>query len=179
MATNIQKLRQVNNQPLMIIEENGNKLVPIRPICDALGIDSKSQRDKINEDEFLSSTGVLNTSVAGDGKDREMFCIPYKYVFGWLFTINPKNVNPEAKEYVMKFRNECYEVLYNHFTDKSEFLEQKQTQIEKKLQELSDLEENYKSAKNLFAACKQELNEIKNLSFNQWQEENQQLSLNL
>lgn len=32
------------------------KLVPIKPICEALGIDRKAQQDKIREDEFLSSS---------------------------------------------------------------------------------------------------------------------------
>lgn len=45
-----------------------------------------------------------------------MFCLPLKYVYGWLFTINPKNVGPEAKESVARYRRECYDVLYRHFT---------------------------------------------------------------
>lgn len=179
MATNIQNLRQVNNQPLMIIEENGNKLVPIRPICDAIGIASNKQIEKIKEHPILGSVDTLSVSTGADGKQYEMFCIPYKFVFGWLFSIDARNVKPEASEAVLKYQLECYDVLYNHFTDKSEFLEQKQIKIEQKLQELSELEENYKSAKNLYTSCKQELNEIKNLTFNDWQAENQQLSLNL
>jgi hypothetical protein len=33
--------------------------------------------------------------VATDGKKREMVTIPYRFVFGWLFTINSKNVVSE------------------------------------------------------------------------------------
>lgn len=45
-----------------------------------------------------------------------MFCLPLKYVYGWLFTINPKNVAPEARDAVTRYRRECYDVLYEHFT---------------------------------------------------------------
>lgn len=40
--------------------------------------------------------------VAADGKQREMLCLPIRYVFGWLFTINPANVNEEAREERLK-----------------------------------------------------------------------------
>ena len=55
------------------------QLVPIKPICDALGIDAKAQRNRIDRDEILNSTGVIMTSVAADGKEREMYCIPLGY----------------------------------------------------------------------------------------------------
>lgn len=44
-----------------------------------------------------------------------MFCIPIRYVFGWLFSINPKNVNEESRASVIAYRRECYDVLWQHF----------------------------------------------------------------
>lgn len=98
--------------------EDGAILVPIKPICTALGVADNKQREKIQEDEILSSVGTLRVSTGADGKTYEMYCLPLKYVYGWLFTINPKNVAPEAKENVIKYRKECYDVLYDHFTGK-------------------------------------------------------------
>lgn len=49
------------------------KVKKIKPICDAMGIDVESQRGKINSDEILSSTAVLSTAVAADGKEREKY----------------------------------------------------------------------------------------------------------
>lgn len=100
----------------MTVEHDGEIFVPVKPICDALTIDVESQRDKIQSDEILKSTAVLSTAVAADGKVRTMLCIPLKFVYGWLFTINPRNVAPEAREAVTRYRRECYEVLYEHFT---------------------------------------------------------------
>ena len=90
---------------------DAKKLVPIKPICEALGIDYASQFTKIKNDEDLSSTVVLSTIVATDGKEREMVCLPMEFIFGWLFTINPKNVKPEAQEAVRTYRMQCYHVL--------------------------------------------------------------------
>lgn len=85
-----------------------NQLVPIKPICDALGIDAKAQRNRIDRDEILSSTGVIMTSVAADGKEREMYCIPIRYVFGWLFSIDTNRVDEEVRASVIKYKMQCY-----------------------------------------------------------------------
>lgn len=111
-----QLISRINGIDIVTVDLDGEIFVPIKPICEAIGIDARAQRDKIQSDEILSSTGVLSTSVAADGKEREMFCLPLRYVYGWLFTINPKNVVPEAREAVTRYRRECYDVLYEHFT---------------------------------------------------------------
>lgn len=113
---NNQLISRINGVDIVTVERDGEIFVPIKPICEAIGIDVESQRDKIQADEILSSTAVLSPAVASDGKEREMFCLPLKYVYGWLFTINPKNVAPEAREAVTRYRRECYDVLYEHFT---------------------------------------------------------------
>ncbi len=154
------------------------RLVPIKPICEALGIDSKSQMDKIQKDEILGSTMVLSTSIGADGKEREMSCIPLKYVFGWLFTINPKNVKPEAKERIVKYRLECYEALFNYFTDQGEFLEMKQRALEKQLEEVDRIRCDFSDQKKLLSDAKRTLNNIKEMTFEQWQLNKRQLSIN-
>ena len=95
--------------------EQGDILIPIRPICDALGVAYHGQYMKIKDDKFLSSTVMLSITVGADGKQREMVCIPLRFIFGWLFTINPANVSEGAKESVMRYRLECYNALYDHF----------------------------------------------------------------
>jgi len=115
MTTKIQNLARVNNMPIQVVENENGKFIPIKPICEILGIDHNSQRQKLNDDDFLSSVAVQNTATGSDGKDYEMVCIPYQFIFGWLFTINPKKVKEEAREAVAKYRIECYNALYLHF----------------------------------------------------------------
>lgn len=45
-----------------------------------------------------------------------MYCLRLRDVYGWLATINPGKVAPEAREAVTRYRRECYDVLYEHFT---------------------------------------------------------------
>jgi hypothetical protein len=111
------------NQVNISIIENGQQLVPIKPICEALGIDSKNQRSRIQEDEILNSVGVLSTSTGSDGKQYEMFCLPARYIFGWLFSINPANVKPEAKEAVIQYKKLCYDILYDAINGHFQFME--------------------------------------------------------
>lgn len=109
-------ISKINSIDIITVERDGEVFVPIKPICEAIGIDVESQRDKIQADEILSSTAVFSTAVAADGKEREMYCLPLRYIYGWLFTINPKKVAPEAREAVSRYRRECYDALYEHFT---------------------------------------------------------------
>lgn len=176
MKTQVRTVAVINKAKIIVIQ-NGEKLVPIKPICEALGIDAKAQRNKIQEDEILGSTGVLSTSVAGDGKDREMFCLPFKFIFGWLFTINPSNVKEEARESVINYKMACYEALYQNFTDMQEFLETKQVSVE-------DLRENYKVAKLNFNEANKKMKEAEKaldeaigMSFDQWVANNRQMKI--
>lgn len=109
-------ISKINGVDIVTVDKDGETYVPIKPVCDALGIDAKSQRAKLQEDEFFASTGVIITSVAADEKEREMYCIRLRDVYGWLATINPGKVAPEAREAVTHYRRECYDVLYEHFT---------------------------------------------------------------
>jgi len=176
METTTTTLAKVNKVNILLIE-NGQKLVPIKPICEALGVDDKAQRDKIKNDEILGSVGVLSTSTGADKKQYEMFCIPYRFVFGWLFSINPKNVAPEARESVLKYKLECYNVLYNHFTAHAEFYEYKQAIVHQKNEELKRIRAEFNTAKARLDDAKKEFDEAMDLTFQDWQAEKRQLKI--
>ena len=176
MEATTKTLARINKVDILLVE-NGEKLIPIKPICEALGVDDKAQKDKIKNDEILGSTGVLSTSVGADGKDREMFYIPFKYVFGWLFSINPKNVAPEAREAVLNYKSQCYDVLYNHFTAHSQFYEEKQQVLRAKYMELERIRAEFNTAKDRLEQAKKEFKETMNMSFEEWQASKQQLKI--
>jgi len=104
---------RINNVDILMID-NGEKRVAITPICDALGFASNKQIERIKNDPILGPTHRLSRSVGADGKEREM-SIRFKYVFGWLFRIDSRNVKEDALEAVLRYQMECYDVLYNHF----------------------------------------------------------------
>ena len=109
-------ISQINGIDIVTVERDGEVFVPIKPICDAIGIDVDAQRNKLTSDEFFNSTTAIITAVASDRKEREMYCIRLRDVYGWLATINPGKVAPEARDAVARYRRECYNVLYDYFT---------------------------------------------------------------
>ena len=58
---------KVNNVDIVSTSDE-QQLVPIRPICDALGIAYERQSSKIKEHPILSSTVTPEVMVAADGK---------------------------------------------------------------------------------------------------------------
>jgi hypothetical protein len=167
----------VINQSRILVIENGQKLVPIKPICEALGVAFQAQKEKIESDEILGSTVTLSITVAADGKQREMFCIPFKYVFGWLFTINPANVKEEAKAAVIQYREACYNALYQSFTDMSDFLSEKQTSVSALLEEQQIAKQNFNQANKRLKEAEKALNEAVGMSFDEWMANNRQIKL--
>lgn len=171
-------LTTVNNVSIVLTrDENNRKLIPIKPICEALGIDEDAQRRKLQEDDFLSSTPVLSTVVAADGKEREMVCLPYEFIFGWLFTINPKNVKEEAREAVSKYRVECYKALFYYFSSQSEYLEEKQKRIDDRIVEYDNLRENFKNAEKNLKQAKINLYKAKDFTYEEWLESKRQIEI--
>ena len=92
--------------------------VPVRPICDLLGIAWQSQLRRITQDEVLSeeSRGVTVTvTPQGRAQRQEMICLPLDYINGWLFGISAKRVKPAVKEQLIRYKQECYKVLSKAF----------------------------------------------------------------
>ena len=111
-----QKISLINGVEIFAeVNENGQVLVPVKPICDAIGVAFERQFSKLKEHEILASTVTLRVMVAADGKQREMVCLPLEYVYDWIFTINPKNVSAESHDDVLRYQHECYDALYRHF----------------------------------------------------------------
>jgi len=91
--------------------------VPVRPICDLLGISWPSQRNRINRDEVLSEAkqGVFITNTPQGGGRQEMVCLPLKFLNGWLFGISASRVKESVREQLIIYQRECYEVLADAF----------------------------------------------------------------
>jgi hypothetical protein len=110
----LKTLAKVNEHEIVVIE-NSEQLVPVKPICEILGIAFEPQFTKLKNHPIFSSTVTINVTVGADGKDREMVCIPFKFLSGWLFSIDVRKVNHNVADAVAKFQLECFEVLDYHF----------------------------------------------------------------
>jgi len=175
---NIKTLARVNNTPVQLVEENGCKYIPIKPICDALGVDFEAQRQRIERNKILGSTAFTIKAVAADGKQREMISIPFKFVFGWLFTIDTDRVNEDAQDAVIAYQLECYDVLYKYFVSSAEFYEQKQIKIDNQLDIVKDAKNDFKSARTVLYNAEAELMKLRQLTMDDFDMDRMQLKLN-
>lgn len=169
-------IAKINKVSILMIE-NGERQVPIKPICEALGLDPNGQIQKIKSHPIMGSTACNLHVVAGDKKEREMACIPLKYVFGWLFTIQSNMVKEEAREFVIKYQTECYEALYRHFTDHTNFMEQKQEAVKEKKEELAIIKKNFNEAKTQLADATKSFNDAIDYPFEEWLANDRQLKI--
>ena len=178
MESTTKTIARINQVDIVLIE-NDEKRVAIKPICEALGIDVDSQRKKLNEDPILSSVTVLSTATGSDGKQYQMVTIPFKFVFGWLFRIDSRNVKEESREAVLKYQVECYEVLYRYFTAYADFVDQKQKKIEEQLAIVESAKLNFKSAKAVLDEADGQLKVLRKLTFENYDADSRQLKLEM
>jgi hypothetical protein len=97
-----------------IRDENGEVWVPLKRLCENLGIDVDGQRRKI-QDDLKFNHGVISV-VANDGKLRDMFCLHLQDIHGWLVSINAKRVDPSKRGSLLLYQKECFKVLNNYWT---------------------------------------------------------------
>lgn len=145
-------ISKINGIDIVTVNQDGETYVPIKPICQALGIDFSAQYNKLQSDETLSSTIAIIAMVGADNKEREMVCLAVKFIYGWLFTINPGKVAPEAREAVTRYRRECYDVLYDHFAGS---LRRRVEENEAEIKALQAVNEAIKGVKAAKAAQKE------------------------
>lgn len=104
---------------MAVLAEGGEVYVPIRPICEALGVQWAAQRKRINRDAVLQDE-LINISVSvtdtqGQTQNRAISCLPLKFLNGWLFGINADRVKPNVRDRLIRYQRECYEVLWQAF----------------------------------------------------------------
>ncbi len=100
---------------LAVIIEGGAVYVPVRPICDFLGVDWSAQRQRIMRDPVLSEEIEIVVVTTTKRGNPNVLALPLDMVHGWLFGINANRVKPEVKELLLRYQRECYRILANHF----------------------------------------------------------------
>lgn len=107
---NLEKFLDFDGRRISVLNAaDGEWYVAIKPICEVLNVDYIRQFKNLKEDEILGQLLSEQTTVAADGKVRNMTCLPEKFIYGWLFSI--RSESEDLKKYKLK----CYEVLYGFF----------------------------------------------------------------
>lgn len=150
--TTIATINNVN-----IVADTAEQLVPIRPICQALGISNKAQHRRIYDDHILSSVVSIVDTTGADGKSYEMLCLPVRFIFGWLFSIDDKLVSESARENVVRYKLECYNALYDYFSGvQKRQIEQNNMEI-RLLEEVAELVQQQSDLKKVIKEKKSQI----------------------
>lgn len=160
---NIEKFLEFNGKRISVLLADGSWWVAIKPICEALKVNYDRQYKNILDDEILTQLYAKQHTVGGDGRLREMVCLPEKYIYGWLFSIRSESHD------LKKYKLICYDILYNHFhgtlTDRMNALHEKSS-IDTRIQALEEqLKESstYKEILELRQKKKQVSGELRKL----------------
>jgi hypothetical protein len=100
--------------------QDNSILIPVRPICELLGVDWSAQRRRINRDPVLKEEMQSVVITATDSHrtiSREVLSLPLDYVSGFLFGIDANRVKPELKDRLVRYQRECYRVLSDAFQE--------------------------------------------------------------
>jgi hypothetical protein len=102
------------NQTLVLVDHNGQPYVVMRALVTAMGLDWASQFVKLTQK--FGATVVEITTVAEDGRSRAMTCLPLRKLPGWLYSLNPGKLGAALRPKVLRYQDECDEVLWKHWT---------------------------------------------------------------
>ena len=106
----------------------------------------------------------------GDGKQREMLCLPLKRFFLWLGGIHPNKVKEEARENVLRYQELISDILYEKFVEEPEFYKMKSEQKEKLREQLDLIDESREK-------LRKQLKSVENLTWEDFKANNRQLHL--
>jgi len=94
-------------------------LLPVRELCEALGLSTPSQLNRIKRDVVMSRHlySVRARVVGKDGvpQEQEIACLGYRRLDYWMGTIDHERVKPELREKVILFKEEMADAIHAYF----------------------------------------------------------------
>ncbi|MCI6333527.1 MAG: phage antirepressor N-terminal domain-containing protein [Desulfovibrio piger] len=99
---------------IFCIDYQDQPYTPMRPIVENMGLDWGSQSVKLNANKERWTVAIIAT-VAQDGSEREMLCMPVRKLPSYLNSINPRKVRPELRERIELYQAESDDALWNYW----------------------------------------------------------------
>ncbi|EHK1058475.1 phage antirepressor N-terminal domain-containing protein [Salmonella enterica] len=98
---------------LYVVEHNGEPFTPMKPIVEGMGMVWAAQFVKLKQ---RFAKGVVEIEIPSVGGMQKMICLALRKLAAWLNTISPNKVRPEIRERVIRYQEECDDVLYEYWT---------------------------------------------------------------
>lgn len=94
----------------VITGPTGERLVAMKPICEAIGLGWKGQHERIYRDDVLKE-GVRVIRIPSAGGEQDTLCLPLDLINGWLFGIDVGRCKEEIRPTLIQYKRECYAAL--------------------------------------------------------------------
>ncbi len=102
-----------HNAELYIVEFEGQPYTPMKPIVDGMGLDWASQFVKLKQ---RFAKGIVEITIPSKGGLQTMICLLLRKLPAWLYSIQSGKVKPELRDTVIKYQEECDDVLWDYWT---------------------------------------------------------------
>ena len=104
-----------HNAELYLVEFDGQPYVPMRSIVQGMGLDWKSQFVKLKQ-RFATCVVEITMQMFGDDQARSHTCLLLRKLPAWLYSIHANKVKSELRDTVIKYQEECDDVLWDYWT---------------------------------------------------------------
>lgn len=102
-----------HNAELYIVEYEGQPFTPMKPIVEGMGLDWASQFTKLKQ---RFAKGIVEITIPSKGGLQTMLCLLLRKLPAWLYSIHANKVKPELRDTVIKYQEECDDVLWDYWT---------------------------------------------------------------
>lgn len=111
-STNLVPVSVPGAAPIMAVQQDGKEWASPNHICEALGIDWKSQHRKLNTKNWAC---MVKMTMQVSGQNRELVMIDRRTLTMWLATIDAGRVAPEHREALEAYQAEAADALDAYF----------------------------------------------------------------
>ncbi|XDZ50203.1 phage antirepressor N-terminal domain-containing protein [Neisseriaceae bacterium CLB008] len=108
------KVPFLGNQ-IMVVAHNGEPYVAMRSIAEGMDLAWQPQHEKIKS-KFHTCVTEIVMQVSGDAQRRAYTCMPLRKLPAWLYSIQPNKVKAEKRDMIIRYQEECDEVLWRYWT---------------------------------------------------------------
>lgn len=102
---------------LCVRRDDGGVWVSVRRVSEALGIDAKSQRERLQQESWV--VGGFLPLIAANGITYQTYCIDLECLPMWLATITASRVSPHVRPKLERYQRECARILAGYFFGQS------------------------------------------------------------
>lgn len=157
MTTELVKFHETNIECPFI---KGQHFISIESACAALGIEPGVQIERIKADPLLKDY-IDEVAISANGSPRlKKLCLPLKFIFGWLFSVDAKDVAAAKRKALLSYKLDCYTTLYDHFYMRTALYEKKEKMLAQKVAQIENLMEAVRDTREKLTSVRKEYNDL-------------------